>query len=162
DHDRHGRPRRRLPRPRRPGGDDRRPLHPLAFRLARRPASLRGVRGLAIMTRYATLLWIQVRASLSASMQYRADFVISGLMSLWWMIWTLVPLGVVFAGRGSIAGWSFPEALIVAAWFTILRGVLEASVNPSLVMVSEHIRTGTLDFVLVKPADGQFLVSTAR
>src|SRR5262249_1243434 len=37
-----------------------------------------------------------------------------------------------------------------------------ASVNPSLVQVSEHIRTGTLDFVLVKPADGQFLLSTAR
>jgi ABC-2 type transport system permease protein len=35
-------------------------------------------------------------------------------------------------------------------------------VNPSLARVIEHIRQGTLDFVLVKPADAQFLVSTAR
>ncbi len=114
------------------------------------------------MTRYARLFWIQLRASLATSMQYRADFIVDGFLSLWWMIWTLVPLTVVFSGRPSVAGWSFPEALLVAAWFTVLRGVLEGSVNPSLIQVSDQIRTGTLDFVLVKPADGQFLVSTAK
>ena len=36
------------------------------------------------------------------------------------------------------------------------------AINPSLTSVVEHIRKGTLDFVLVKPADAQFLVSTAR
>ncbi len=77
------------------------------------------------MMRYPRLFWIQLRASLATAMQYRADFVVDGLMSLWWMIWTLVPLGVVFSGRGLVAGWSFSEALIVAAWFTILGGVLE-------------------------------------
>jgi ABC-2 type transport system permease protein len=107
-------------------------------------------------------LWIQLRASLAVAMQYRADFIVDGVLSLWWMVWTLVPLAVVFAGRPSVAGWSFPEALLVAAWFTILRGVLDGSVNPSLLQVSEQVRTGTLDFVLIKPADGQFLVSTAR
>ena len=34
--------------------------------------------------------------------------------------------------------------------------------NPSLVLDVEHIRQGTLDFVLMKPADAQFLVSTAK
>jgi ABC-2 type transport system permease protein len=40
--------------------------------------------------------------------------------------------------------------------------VLEGAVNPSLTTVVEHIRKGTLDFVLLKPADAQFLVSTAK
>lgn len=114
------------------------------------------------MRRYARLLWIQVRASLATAMQYRVNFIIDGVMSLWWMIWTLVPLWIVFGTRGSVAGWSFPEALLVAAWFTILRGVLEGAINPSLVETGDRIRTGTLDFVLVKPADGQFLISTAK
>jgi ABC-2 type transport system permease protein len=112
--------------------------------------------------RYVRLLGVQVRASLATAVQYRADFLVDGFMSLWWMIWTLVPLWVVFGGRGAVAGWSFPEALIVAAWFTILGGVLEGAINPSLLQVSEQIRSGTLDFVLVKPADGQFLISTAK
>jgi ABC-2 type transport system permease protein len=43
-----------------------------------------------------------------------------------------------------------------------MKGVLEGAVNPSLTTVVEHIRKGTLDFVLLKPADAQFLVSTAK
>jgi ABC-2 type transport system permease protein len=47
-------------------------------------------------------------------------------------------------------------------WFTFLQGVLEGAINPSLVTVVDHIRKGTLDLLLIKPADAQFLVSTAR
>ncbi len=114
------------------------------------------------MTRYLRLLWVSVRASLATAMAYRLDFIVSGLISLWWMMWTLVPLWVVF-GTGeqkSVAGWSMPEALLVVAWFTALRGLLEGLINPSLIALVDGIRTGTLDFVLLKPADSQFLVST--
>ncbi len=114
------------------------------------------------MGRYLRLFWIQLRASLATAMQYRINFLIDGVMSLWWMIWTLVPLWVVFGGRQDIAGWSFPEALLVAAWFTVLRGLLSGAINPSLIEIAERIRTGTLDFVLIKPADAQFLVSTSK
>jgi len=51
---------------------------------------------------------------------------------------------------------------VVVAWFTLLRAVLEGAVSPSLTAVVEHVRKGTLDFVLLKPADAQFLVSTAK
>jgi ABC-2 type transport system permease protein len=114
------------------------------------------------MSRYARLLWVQLRASAATAMAYRVDFLVDGLISLWWMIWSLVPLAVVFQGRGQVAGWTFAEALVVIAWFTLLRGVLEGAINPSMQAVIEHIRMGTLDFVLIKPADSQFLVSTAR
>src|SRR4029078_8282830 len=75
---------------------------------------------------------------------------------------TLVPLLVIFGVRRSVAGWSFPESLLVVAWFTLLHAVLEGAVSPSLTAVVEHVRHGTLDFVLLKPADAQFLVSTAK
>jgi ABC-2 type transport system permease protein len=114
------------------------------------------------MKRYLRLLWVQLRASLATAMQYRSDFFVDGAMSLWWVAWTTVPLLVVFGLRDKVAGWSLDEALVVTAWFTLLRGVLEGAINPSLLSVSEQIRTGTLDFVLIKPADAQFLVSTSR
>ena len=44
----------------------------------------------------------------------------------------------------------------------VMKGILEGAVNPSLAAVVEHIRKGTLDFVLLKPADAQFLVSTQK
>src|SRR6185369_1405600 len=64
--------------------------------------------------------------------------------------------------RQSVAGWTFEEALLVTGWFTLLEAILEGAINPSLTAVVEHVRKGTLDFVLLKPADAQFLVSTAR
>jgi ABC-2 type transport system permease protein len=84
------------------------------------------------------------------------------VLALFWSVWTLVPLLVVYGKRDSVAGWTFEEALLVVGWFTLLKGVLEGAVNPSLSAVVEHIRKGTLDFVLLKPADAQFLVSTAK
>ncbi|HSY21389.1 MAG TPA: ABC-2 family transporter protein [Polyangiaceae bacterium] len=112
--------------------------------------------------RYLRLFGTQLRASILLGLQYRADFLLDGFVEVFWTATTLVPLLVVFGVRKTVAGWSFPESLMVMGWFTFLQGVLEGAINPSLVSVVEHVRKGTLDFVLMKPADAQFLVSTAR
>ncbi|WP_242393584.1 ABC transporter permease [Anaeromyxobacter oryzisoli] len=114
------------------------------------------------MLRYLRLLGVQFRASAAIAVQYRVEFLVRAGLALFWTGWTLVPLLVVYGARTAVAGWSFDEALVVVGWFTLLKGVLEGAVNPSLTAVVEHIRKGTLDFVLLKPADAQFLVSTAK
>src|SRR5277367_3039632 len=103
-----------------------------------------------------------MRASVLLAMQYRADFLLDGFIEVFWMATAFAPLYLVFGLRHVIAGWHFGEALLVMGWFTFLQGILEGAINPSLVSVVDHIRKGTLDFVLLKPADAQFLVSTAR
>lgn len=95
-------------------------------------------------------------------MQYRWEFLLDGLFSIFWTATALLPLWLVFEERPVIAGYSYPEALTVVGFFTLLQGVLEGAIHPSLATVIDAIRTGTLDFVLLKPADAQFLVSTQR
>src|SRR5574342_1011291 len=114
------------------------------------------------MGRYLRRLGVQFRASAAVAMQYRLDFLVEGGLAVFWMAWSLAPLLVVFGKRQGVAGWSFDEALVVIGWFMVMKGVLEGAVNPSLAAVVEHIRKGTLDFVLLKPADAQFLVSTQK
>jgi ABC-2 type transport system permease protein len=114
------------------------------------------------MLRYLRLLGVQLRASTVSSMQYRLEFIVGGVLALFWTSWSIVPIVVVFQGRAAVAGWSFNEALVVVGWFTVMKGILEGAVNPSLTAVVDAIRKGTLDFVLLKPADAQFLVSTTR
>jgi viologen exporter family transport system permease protein len=114
------------------------------------------------VSRYLRLLAMQLRASLLLGMQYRADFALDGVVGVLWTATGIVPLVVVFQARATVAGWKFGESLVVIGWFTFLEGVLEGAINPSLAGVVEHVRKGTLDFVLLKPADAQFLVSTAR
>ncbi len=114
------------------------------------------------MGRYLELLRRQLRTSLLVAAQYRWDFVIDAVMSTFWTITAVIPLLVVYSGNNSIPGWTMSEALVVIGWFILLQGVLEGAINPGLTAVVDHIRKGTLDFVLLKPADAQFLVSTSR
>jgi ABC-2 type transport system permease protein len=114
------------------------------------------------LTRYLTLLGIQLRTSALLALQYRLDFVLDAVMSLFWTGSALVPLVVLYGQRTTVAGWTWPEALLVVAWFTLLKGVLDGAVQPALNNVVEHIRKGTLDFLLIKPVDAQFMVSTSR
>jgi len=103
-----------------------------------------------------------LRSSASLALQYRLEFVGEGLLALFWQAVTLVPLWVVFGKRESVAGWTFNEALVVIGWFVALKAFLEGSVSPSLLAVVDHVRRGTLDFVLLKPMDAQLLVSFAK
>src|SRR5262249_6628868 len=98
---------------------------------------------------------------LALGMQYRWEFLIDAVMTPIWAIIGVLPLYVALSKR-DVGGWTFDRALVVVGWFTLLRGVLYGAVNPSLITVVDQIRKRTLDFVLLKPADAQFLVSTAK
>jgi ABC-2 type transport system permease protein len=94
-------------------------------------------------------------------MQYRWELFADAFFSLFWTGTALLPLWLVFDERPRIAGYTFPEALVVLGFFTVLQGVLEGAILPSLGTVVEHVRNGTLDFVLLKPADAQLLAGIA-
>ncbi len=111
---------------------------------------------------YLRVLAVSMRTSLVTAMQYRADFLVQGAMSLLWTGLALFPLLVLYGDRDTVAGWDFAPALVVLGLFTLMRGVLEGAINPSLMAVIERIRTGAFDYTLLKPADAQFLVSTTR
>jgi len=114
------------------------------------------------MMRYVKLAGVQLRVSAAAAMQYRANFLIEGVMTAVYIALTLLPLGVLFGGRSEVAGWDLPSALIVMAYFIGVHAVIEGIVSPSLVDLVERIRNGAFDYVLLKPVDAQFMVSASR
>ncbi len=114
------------------------------------------------MRRALQLIGIQARASALLAMQYRLDFVLQAVLGAAWILVALTPLVVLFDQRPSVAGWSWGEALIVVGFFTLLKGALDGLLQPSMTAVVDHVRKGTLDFVLLKPADGLLLISTSR
>ena len=114
------------------------------------------------MRRYALLLYIAVRTSALLALQYRLDFFVQSLMALVWSATAIAPLLVLFQLRESVAGWTAHGALVVVGFFVAIKGILLGVVQPSLANVVEHIRKGTLDFLLLKPADAQFMLSTSK
>lgn len=114
------------------------------------------------MRRYARLMLVQLRASVLLALQYRLDFFVDIGLSLFWIVTALTPLYVLFSVRDGVRGWSAYEMLVVVGFFTMHKGVLASVIQPSLTQAVEHIRKGTLDFLLLKPADSQFMLSTSK
>ncbi len=56
-------------------------------------------------------------------------------------------------------GWTLAQMLVLLGVFYVVQGVGELAFSPSFQRFMEHVRLGTLDFVLLKPASSQFLVS---
>lgn len=111
---------------------------------------------------YARLFLVHLRVSLTVAAAYRFQFLLDGALALLWAAVGVVPLSVALLDRPPIEGWTFDRALVVVGLFTMLKAILDGSVNPSLVAVVDHIRKGTLDFLLMKPKDAQFLVYTSK
>lgn len=114
------------------------------------------------LSAYGALLAAQLRTSVTTAAAYRFQFILDGVLAVLWIGTGVVPLVVAFDGRRDVGGWTFDQSLVVVGLFTILKAILDGAVNPSLVAIVNQIRTGTLDFVLIKPKDAQFLVCTAK
>ena len=109
--------------------------------------------------RVVLALW---RASLLTAMQYRADFILATGMSIGLGLWTLAPVLLVYHHTQNIDGWSYPQALLVVAFHLAMRGLVYGLIEPNLRQLVAQVRDGTLDFVLLKPADAQLMVSISR
>ncbi len=103
-----------------------------------------------------------LRISVQTSLQYRVDFLIQLVLAFFWVGWNVLPLYLIFRIRPQVAGWNYPQAMLVMSAFLIIKALLDGLVSPNLGTLVQHIRTGTFDFVLLKPVDAQVMVSTSK
>lgn len=111
------------------------------------------------MMRYPKLLLAFYKSSILTELEYRTNFLVNAAMSIFWLIWGIFGLRIFFNHTETIGGWSYNEALIVVALFTLFYGVIGAVIQPNIQRLVEHIQKGTLDFVLLKPVDSLFMAS---
>lgn len=109
--------------------------------------------------RYLSLGLILASASIRTQLEYRMNFIVNLVGSLLSAGGALVGLVILLGEGESLGGWSYHEALVVVGLFTLVQGFIGMFLQPNLNQLSESIRTGTLDFTLIKPIDTQFLVS---
>ena len=112
--------------------------------------------------RYWRVLKVFLAATLSAGLEYRLNFVGALLVSLADAAVALLGLALFYSRPEvvSMGGWSYPQALLVVGFFMLTQGFISVVLQPNLNKVAESIRTGTMDFTLLKPIDAQWSVST--
>lgn len=111
------------------------------------------------MKRYLRLLRIFYKNALTSELEYRLNFWSNIGLSLFWLVWAALSVRVYFIHADSIAGWRYEEVLIVMGLFFAMNGFRQMILTPNLSRLSEYVQMGTLDYILVKPIDSQFLVS---
>jgi ABC-2 type transport system permease protein len=114
------------------------------------------------MSRYARLFRLFVANSLQLELEYRINLAINAFNALIGFGAGLAVVLAMFGQAGSVGGWSFEQALAVLGTFLAIQAYVEILLLPNFSELPEQIRTGLLDFVLLKPASALFLVSFRR
>lgn len=83
------------------------------------------------------------------------------LQNLVWFAFFLVVLFVVYSKVDTIAGWNRTQAQILGATLYIVSS-LNNLLTFSILEIPNHVRQGTLDFIVTKPVDSQFWVSMRK
>lgn len=92
-------------------------------------------------------------------LQYRVNFFLQVLQSLISLGVGLVGLSLVFEHTTDLAGWSRPELLAVMGVYTLMGGIINATIQPNMNRLLGDVQEGSLDFMLTKPVDSQLIVS---
>jgi ABC-2 type transport system permease protein len=102
------------------------------------------------------------RNSLIRDMTFRVNFLIECVSSVSWAAMNLGFYLLIYQYTtqiGAGAGWGQYEFFVFLATTWLVNGVVQAFFMPNAEEFSESIRTGGLDFALLKPIDTQFLIS---
>jgi ABC-2 type transport system permease protein len=108
---------------------------------------------------YLHLLWVHLRLGVLNELQYRTNLGVQLIQSVVGLATSLLGLGVIFSKTDNLAGWSPAELLVIVGIYSLVSGLTQLVIRPSLARFMEDVRLGTLDFTLTKPVDAQLLVS---
>jgi ABC-2 type transport system permease protein len=116
-------------------------------------------------TPYLKIFLTFARNSLVRDMSFRVDFILQCITSVSWTLMNWAFFKIIFLQATSIGkgtGWNEPEFFIFLGTVWIINSIVQTFFMPNAEEFSELIRTGNLDFALLKPIDTQFLVSFPR
>jgi len=92
-------------------------------------------------------------------MMFRGHFLIEMLTQTFWIAAQLILFQIIYGRVSQIQDWSQYEYFAFLATGMLINGLVEAFFMPNCANLSEKIRTGNMDFAMLKPIDTQFLIS---
>ena len=93
-------------------------------------------------------------------MEYRANFIITTLYSVGQLFGTLATVNILYYKGYQFQGWNKEQTYLIVALFTLMDGITSTALSPNLSRIVQHVQRGTMDFILLKPIDSQFQLST--
>jgi ABC-2 type transport system permease protein len=112
--------------------------------------------------RYARLLGYMARYTLSRELAFRGNYLVKVSVEVLWLGILLAFYRTVFARTSHVADWPEHKYLFFVGCFFALSGLIETLFMENCNEFAELVRTGDLDFLLLRPIDEQFLVTSRK
>src|SRR5438477_9328440 len=110
------------------------------------------------LARYARIIGALGRYGLARELAFRGNFVVKVFVEILWLSILLVFYATVFSKTSVVADWSEYEYLFFVGCYFALEGVIETLFLDNCNQFADLVRSGDLDFDLLKPLDVQVLV----
>ena len=109
--------------------------------------------------RYFRLFGAMARFGLLREMAFRGNFIVKMLVELIWLFILLGFYRIIFTKTKLVADWSEWQYLFFVGCFYAVEGLMEMLFLENCNSFADLVRSGDLDFYLLKPIDEQFLVT---
>jgi ABC-2 type transport system permease protein len=108
-------------------------------------------------------LWLAcARYSVVRTMMFRMDFLMWGLVELFWMGVNIALVSVVYEHTDSVAGWGKYQMLLLVGSSMIVQRLLMGFFWTNLFELGRNVRSGNFDFFLAQPGNVMFMASTRK
>lgn len=105
---------------------------------------------------YLALYWLFLKNRLKILMEYRVNFLIGAMSTVFVQVAGLLAIWVIMAQIPSLNGWSLPEILLIYGLITLSKSINHMFADNLWTLGRDYVRTGTFDRFLVRPVDPLF------
>ncbi|MEW6302390.1 MAG: ABC-2 family transporter protein [Verrucomicrobiota bacterium] len=111
------------------------------------------------LRRYGIIYLELWKNSVIREMQFKTNFIMWIFVELLWFTLQLTFIGVIYMHTDRIATWTKWEVVMLIGASHFIQQLYTAIFLTNVVQLSEHIRTGKLDFMLLLPVNTRFIIS---
>ncbi len=111
------------------------------------------------LARYAGIYGAFLRNGLVREMGFKINFLLWIVVELLWFTLQLVFMAVIYRHTERIASWTQWQVVLLVGTNHLIQQLFTALFMNNCVKLSENVRTGMLDFLLLMPVNARFLIS---
>ncbi|MDR0217968.1 MAG: ABC-2 family transporter protein [Enterobacteriaceae bacterium] len=112
--------------------------------------------------RYILLFLVLLRHSFLLEFEFRINAIVNLINSSLACLLALLVLTGFFGQVTQVGGWSYYQMVALLGVTLIIESFIDSWLFPSIHSLSEYIRRGDLDFIIIRPVDAQFFISFHR
>lgn len=114
------------------------------------------------LRRYLTVYAALWKNSVIREMGFKANFLLWIVVELLWFALQLSFIAVIYSKTDHIGDWTKWEVVLLMGTAHFIQQIFQAFFLTNCVEISELIRTGRLDFMLLLPVNTRFLISLRK